>query len=386
VSRGSIFKRRSSWSIKYELGRDPATGARNQKTKGGFRTKAEAQKALTKVLADLDGGIYASAGTQTVGQFLVEWLAAIEHTVSANTIDSYRRNLTNHVIPRIGGIRLDRIDGGALTRLYSELLQSGRIDGRGGLSERTVNYIHTMIHRAFKDAVTWKRINHNPADAAKAPRSHHPGKHLLPCWDSQTVQRFLGRSQAAAERDYPAWVLLAATGLRRGELLGLRWEDLDLERRHLSVHRNLTVVRHKITLTNPKTKAGRRSIALDDGTCKILRHWRAQQNTERLIAGRSWIDSGYVFTTPLGEPHHPEAFSKRFERRVTAWDLPPLTLHGLRHTWATLALEDHIHPRVVQERLGHASIAVTLGTYSHVNPTLDQAAADVVAARILPAG
>ena len=205
----------------------------------------------------------------------------------------------------------------------------------------------------------------------------------MQAWDAGTTSRFLGEAKAADERWYTAWVVLATTGARRGEVLGLRWTDGDLEGAKLSIQQSLTVVGHRPTFAPTKTARGRRLVSLDDGTVAALRSWKAQQATERLLMGEGWTDTGLVFTNADGTLVHPESFSKVFDRRVSAWDFPHLTIHGLRHTWATVALTHGVHPRVVQERLGHSTIAVTLQTYSHVTPALHDDAARAVGERLL---
>jgi len=383
MSRGSIVKRGATYSVKLELDPDPMTGKRRQKWHSGYRTKVEAERARTDLLSKLDQGTYVTPTMVTLGPFLEEWLDTIVTTVRRNTADSYRRNLENHVIPRIGNVRLHAVDAGTLNRLYADLHRDGRRDGKGGLSARTVGYIHTMLHRAFKDAVRWGRLARNPADAADPPRANGTERAEITAWRSPTLRQFLDLAKLNGERWYAAWVVLATTGARRGEVLGLRWSDVDLDAGRLSIRQSLTVVQHHPIFEAPKTAKGTRGIALDPGTVEVLREWRRQQLEERLLLGAGWIDNGLVFTMATGELVHPEAFSKVFDRRVAVWKLPHLTIHGLRHTWATLALEGGVHPRVVQERLGHSTIAVTLGTYSHVSPTLHDEAARAVASSFL---
>lgn len=384
MSRGSVVKRGKGYAVVLEVAPDPLTGRRRQKWHSGYRTKAEAERARTELLGKLDQGTYVAPAKTTVGDFLEEWLVAIGSTVRASTADSYRRNVENHVVPRIGSARLSSVDAGTLNRLYAELLTDGRRDGKGGLSARTVRYIHTVLHRAFKDAVRWGRLARNPADAADPPRTSSGGDdHEVEAWDAPTLRRFLDRARSEDERWYSAWAVLATTGARRGEVLGLRWVDVDLEAGRLSIRQSLTVVRHEPVFEPPKTAKGRRAVALDPATVDVLRAWRKRQLEERMLMGSGWADTGLVFTQATGQLVHPEAFSKVFDRRVAAWRFPHLTIHGLRHTWATLALEAGVHPRVVQDRLGHSTIAVTLGTYSHVSPTLHDEAARAVAAGFL---
>lgn len=384
MARGSVVKRGKGYAVVLELAPDPETGRRRQKWHSGYRTKADAERARTELLGRLDQGTYIAPTKATLGEYLGEWLDAIGTTVRESTADSYRRNVENHVVPRIGAVRLTAVDAGTLNGLYGELLRSGRRDGTRGLSPRTVRYIHTILHRALKDAVRWGRLVRNPADAADPPAAGTGAERPdIVTWDAATLRRFLDLAREHQERWYAAWVVLATTGARRGEVLGLRWSDVDLEAGRLSIRQSLTVVQHRPIFEAPKTAKGRRAVALDPATVAVLREWRRQQLQERMLMGSGWADLDLVFTQPTGELVHPEAFSKVFDRRVAAWRLPRLTIHGLRHTWATLALAGGVHPRVVQERLGHSTIAVTLGTYSHVSPTLHDEAARSVAAGFL---
>lgn len=179
------------------------------------------------------------------------------------------------------------------------------------------------------------------------------------------------------------WVLLATTGMRRGEAIGLRWKDVDLTKGRLRVVQTITQIRSQVNIGEPKTAHGRRSIALDSATVAVLRNHRKAVLEERVLVGTDFSDEGLVFHQPDGACLRPDAVSAQFMRRVDRHGLPRLTLHGLRHTWATLALEQGIHPRVVQERLGHSTIAITLGIYSHVSPTLHDDAANEVAGLLL---
>lgn len=442
--RGSVIKKGDRWYVKIELDPDPATGRRRQKWHSGYRTRREAERARVDLLSKFDRGEYVEPSQQTFGEFLEAWLRAIEPTLRPSTFDSYERNVRNHVIAHIGGVRLTKVDAGTLNGLYAHLLASGRrpssrkgrgyssdvldralelrgehlsleetakrlreemaeadhitkdtlacllrrhrngdsVDVRSQLDGRTVNYIHSIVHRALKDAVRWGRLARNPADAADPPRGGQKSDGIH-SWDAETLREFLTISRASGDRLHPLWVLLATTGMRRGEALGLRWSDVDLDAGRLRVVQTIIQVRSKISVGEPKTVRGRRPIALDAGTVAVLREYRTRSLEERLLVGPEFDDRGLVFRHPDGSCLRPDAVSATFARRVRQAALPTLTLKGLRHTWATLALERGIHPRVVQERLGHSTIAITLGIYSHVAPTLHDEAAEIVAGLLL---
>jgi integrase len=380
--RGSVVKRGNKYAVKVELPPDPVTGKRRQKWHSGYATKKEAEQARTAILRELDTGSYVEPTKATLADYLDEWLVAIKPTVRDSTHHSYARNVRLHVLPTLGTVPLARVDAGSLNALYARLLAGGKADG-SGLSPRTVRYIHTILHRAFKDAVRWGRLARNPADAADPPKASAAATPELQTWPAEVLQEFLSRSRGSDDRLYAAWLFLATTGCRRGEALGLRWSDLDLTGCRAQIVQTVIAVNHDVRFGEPKTAKGRRAISLDPVTVAGLQSWRRRQLEERIALGPGYRDHDLVFAKVTGEPLHPERFTREFQRRVERWNLPKLTLHGLRHTWATQALAAGVHPRVVQERLGHAAVSITLGTYSHVTPTLHDEAAALVASKLL---
>jgi integrase len=317
---------------------------------------------------------------QTFGGFIPEWLAAIKPTIRPSTHHSYRRNLQLHVLPHLESVQLRRIDPGMLNGLYAALLADGRKNyAGGGLSPRSVQYVHAIIHRALRDAVRWGRLARNPADAADPPKASRPESIT---WTADQLRTFLEETRGS--RYWAAYLLLATTGLRRGECLGLRWQDLDLDAGRASIRQTVIAIRHTVMMSTPKTASGRRTVRLDKGSVAALREHRARQAAERLLMGAGWTDNDPVFCHPDGTALHPERFSRGFAEWVQKTGLPRIRLHDLRHGWATLALQKGVHPKVVQERLGHANIAITLDTYSHVTAGLHEEAAEDVAAMFLP--
>jgi len=220
--RGSVIKRGDSYAVVVELERDPITNKRRQKWHSGYQTKKAAERALTELLASRDAGSYIQPTKQTVREFATEWLAAVRPTIRPSTHHSYGRNLRLHVLPRLGPVQLRRVDAGMLNALYAALLADGKLTtangGNGGLSARSVRYIHTIIHRAFRDAVRWGRIPRNPADAADPPRASAVVRPTMTTWTAEQVRAFLDHT--AGHRLHAAYVLLATTGMRRGECLG----------------------------------------------------------------------------------------------------------------------------------------------------------------------
>ncbi len=381
--RGSIRQSANgSWFFVVDV--TQAGGERRQTRRRGFATRRDAQRELTRVLTAVDDRAYVEPKRQTVATFLTEtWLPAVEHTIKPSTFESYRRNVRLHVSGRpIGGRRLQQLGPADMNALYALLLAGD--DEHRPLSPRCVAYVATILHRALRDAVRWNAIVRNPADAADPPRP--TSKPEMTTWKAQELSHFL--TGIAEDRLAGAWWLLATTGMRRGEALGLRWQDVDLDAGRLSISRTLitTDVQRKgepgMAWGTPKTGKGRRQVALDPSTVSALRTHRKQQLQERLAAGSAYQDGDLVCCLEDGKPVHPKTFSYYFGRHVRRLGLPRIRLHDLRHTHATLALRAGVHPRVVQERLGHANVSITLDTYSHVDLDMQAIAAARVAALV----
>lgn len=356
-------------------------GRRRQAKRRGFKTKAEAQAALDSMRVASRQGVYVAPARQRLGDFLTDdWLPAIRVTVEASTWASYRRYLRLHVIPHLGGARLESVDAGMLNRLYAELLDHGRLDGKpGGLSRRSVRYVHSIIGRALGDAVRWGRILRNPSLAATPPRAAQTKTQSpeMKTWDAETLAGFLQAERAS--RYHVAFLFLATTGCRRGEALGLRWGDVDLAAGRSSLRHTIGAIEHRIYEKSTPKSHRARVIDLDADTVAALRSWRIQQAEERLLLGPAYDDRSLVFCHPDGRPYHPDRFSREFDRRIARHLVPRIRLHDLRHTWATLALQAGVDVKIVSERLGHASATITWDIYQHVTPAMKSDAAGRVA-------
>ena len=379
--RGHVRKRGSKWAVVVDIGRDEE-GKRRQKWHSGFRTKREADEALAKIVGQIQDGVYVAPSKLTLGQFLQnEWLPAHKASVRPSTHASYARNIRVHVIPRIGGLQLRQTTPARLTTFYNELLTNGRRDGQG-LAPRTTRYVHTILRRALQDAVGWHYLVRNPADHAKPPSAKATQAGPPRSWSADDLRAFLG--SVRNHRLYPMWLLFATTGMRRGEVAGLTWGDLDLEGGEdhgpsIAVRTARVAIGYEVDDAAPKSDRGRRNIALDSATVAALREWRGGQAAEQMLLEGDYRPSPLVFTWEDGRPLHPDWISKGFKRLVKAAGLPPLSVHGLRHTSASLALQAGVHPKVVSERLGHATVSLTIDTYSHTIPALQESAAELVA-------
>jgi len=398
AKRGSISGTKKD-GYRYELDIGGGRDSRQRVVRRGFTTKAEAQDALNLILAEQTQGTFVAATNETVGGYMDRWLEQVEPTLAESTFDGYKRKIRCHVVPRLGSIKLQDLDALTLNAFYADLLDEGRKDGKGGLAPKHVNNIATIIGKALNDAVRWGLLQRNPAPLADPPKGkslNAPGHNT---WSADQVGGFLKECAAMNDRYLALWRLLATTGMRRGEALGLRWSDLDLGAGTASIAQTLLCVDHKRLFSTTKTVSGARLIDLDGGTIELLQRHKRRQAAELLAAGIGKQDHDLVFTQRDGSWTHPDRISReffrridRFERildrgpvnsresaRVTAVDIPKIRLHDLRHTWATLAMRSGVPPKVVQERLGHAKISITLDIYSHVLPGMQREAADLIA-------
>lgn len=371
-------------------------GRRQQARRRGFRTRAEAQAVLDELRVDSRQGTYVAPKRQTFGAFLTdEWLPAVKRELAESTFESYARNVRLHIVPAVGGLQLQALDGSVLNRFYGQLLESGRKRGTQspGLKPRTTRYIATIVHAALDDAVRWRRVPLNAADQATPPSAKVARAPEMTVWSAEELGRFL-RGTEGDRYGFP-WAFLALTGCRRGEALGLRWRDLDLANGTAALRQQVIPLtkasgRGREGRIVSRTKGGdARLIELDSRSVMTLRAWRKVQAAEKLLLGAGYDDHDLVFARPDGRPFHPEAFSKSFDRRLrssTFADLPRIRLHDLRHCWATLALKAGVDVKVVSQRLGHSSPVVTWGTYQHVVRGMETDAADRVAALIFGSG
>ena len=383
--RGHIVKRgKRYYAVVYE-GTDPATGKRIRRWYAGGDTRKGAEKLLGELVKRSHDGDYRAPDRITVGDYLLErWMPTKRAQLRRSTFDSYYRNLVNHVAPRIGNIPLQKLTPEDLDELYATLLLEGKLNSdRGGLSIKTVRYIHTIIRKALADAQRKGTVQRNVADLADPPKLSAAPKRPMKVWNAEQLREFLDGIED--HRWYPAIYLSSNTGMRRGEILGLRWEDIDLDGRVLSVRHAVLNVAYKIEISDVKTNSSRRTVDLEPRTIAVLRAWKKAQVAERLAAGIRPKDTSLAFAEIDGSPIHPDLFSQAFERLVTAAHVPRIRLHDLRHTHATILLKAGVPAKVVSERLGHANVAFTMSVYQHILPGMQADAAHIFANEVFGA-
>ena len=363
---GSIRRRGSNtWELTVDLGRDPVTGQRQRRFESFKGTKKAAQQRLTDLLSTRDRGIDIQPTKVTLREYLARWLtdyAAV--SVAPSTLARYRIAIDKHISAHLGSRLLAELRPMDIQRLHSTCLGEK-------LSPRTVVQHHRIVREALKHAVLWQLIPANPADAVSPPRYERKEMAVL---DGPEVLRLLEVAEGSFL--HPVIFLAVDSGARVGELLGLRWSDIDFEGRTLRIVRTVQrIAKEGIAFRSTKTAKSRRTIRLAQATCEILQAHRDRQDDFRLSQGASYIDQDLVFAQPHGGPFEPVQISHSFGKLIRGSDLPRIRFHDLRHTAATIMLAKNIHPKVVSERLGHASIHITLDTYSHVLPHLQDEAA-----------
>ena len=367
--RGSIVKRGRRYSVVVDVGRDES-GKRIRKWHSGFERRRDAERALAKILAQLDSAAYVEPAKLTVERFLVdEWLPAVERTLRPLSVTKYQSSIRSYVTPRIGHVRLQGLSAGHLNALYTEL-------EREGLSVSTRKLVHAVIGRALRDAERWGRVTRNVARLSDPPRA--PESRAV-AWTAGELRRFL--VHVADDRLFALWRLAVTTGMRRGELAGLTWRAVDIEGAQLSVEQQLVPTRGGCTFGPPKSTRSRRTIALDPETVDALREHREAQRLERDFASGAYDDHDLVFPDELGGPIHPQRLTEWSRHHRKAAGIPTGTLHILRHTAATLALTSGVPVHIVAARLGDTPTTV-LSTYAHLLPSSDQIAAERVAAAL----
>ena len=361
-NEGSIYKRRDGrWVATISLGYK--AGKRCRKSFYG-KTRRTVQEQLTAALRAHQQGLPAAPERQNVANFLERWLEdSVRPSVRPRTYASYSQLVRLHIAPVLGRHQLVKLGPQDVQHFLNDKLSDG-------LSPRTVRYLHAVLRCALGRAMKWGLVTRNVATLVDPPAHQRP--YVKPLTPNQ-ARAFL--DAVKGDRLAALYSVALAVGLRQGEALGLRWEDIDFDAGRLTVRVALQRLDGRLQLVEPKTVRSRRTIALPQTAVSALRTHRAQQLQERLFAGSRWQGTGLVFTTTFGTPIDARNLTRQFHRILREADLPRIRFHDLRHTCASLLLAQGVHPRVVMEILGHSQISLTMDTYSHVIPALQREAA-----------
>ncbi len=361
---GQVIKRGERvYLVRIYLGVDPDTGRRRYHNKTIHGTKKDAEAYKSRFLAAKDMGSYVEPSRMLLDEYLDQYLDTVKTSVAAGTFESYADQLRLYIRPELGRHQLSSITPLEIQNVYNAMSERG-------LSARVVRYAHSILKKALKQAVIWRMLSINPAEHLSLPRQRPKEMQTLSVKEARMFRL------ACAEISHGVlFELLLVTGLRPGEALGLKWGDVGLDENRLTVRRTLTRTKE---FKEPKTPRARRTIPIPPSTTQALRRHRKQQLEDRLKAGPEYTDKDLVFADPKGFPlSHANVVRRHFKPLLVDLGLPEsLRIYDLRHTCATLLLAGGENPKIVSERLGHASISLTLDTYSHVLPDMQAKAAE----------
>jgi len=364
---GQIIPRgENKWLVRVPLGQDESTGKRAYYNKTIRGTKKDADKFLTGVLRQIDLGEFVEPSTITVNAFLDKWLDTMRSRVTEQTLRGYRYMASNHIRPVIGNRKMSSVHSWDIQQVYAEVQKKGR-------SACTVRHVYNVLTGAFGQAVKWRMLKSNPVSLAELPKETR--KEMRPLWPEEAA-RFLKASMG--DGFHALFALAITSGMRPSEYLGLKWEDINLDTCVVTVRRT---VQWKTgggwEFGDTKTASSKRSIPLPPSTVKALRDHRRCQLEEKMRRGSRYRNNDLVFATDEGDPVTLDRVRRRFQAVLKAAELlDTIRVYDLRHTCATLLLAAGENPKIVSERLGHASVKMTLDVYSHVLPTMQQSAAE----------
>jgi len=371
ILKGYTTKKGKAWYVVLDLGRDDE-GKRMQKWVSVRKelkllkpaTKRQAEELLINLLKDLQDGTYFEPAEITLQEYLAKWLQEYcKPNLKQTTFDSYESFVRLHLTPTLGKIPLKDLRPTQVQKLYNDKVND--------LSSRSVRYMHSILRRALKQAVKWEYIHRNIIEAVTPPSLKQKEKQP---WDTNQVKTFL--DAAKAERLYPLFLLAIMTGMRRGEILGLKWDDINLNNGIVSIKRSIVRTSKGPVVGEVKTEKSKRAVSISETVIQALKTYRTVQAQELLMVGQKNTD-GWVFTREADpRPPYPTHLNKILKRIITQANLPKISFHDLRHTHATMLLSQGVNPKIVQERLGHSNISVTMDVYSHVMPGMQKQAAD----------
>jgi integrase len=364
--RGHLRERSPGhWAIVIDV-RDPQTGKRKRRWHRFKGTKREAQVECARLISEIQNGTSVEPSKITVAQFLDQWLEFIEPQVAPRTHERYGEIVHTYLAPALGTTFLTKLQAMAISAAYAGMLSSGRRRGVGGLSARSVHHCHRILSQALQQAVRWRMLSRNPCNDVDPPRIE---RRALKVWDVATMAEALER--ARPHRIFMPMLLAGMLGLRRGEIVALRWRHVDLDRAQVSIVESFEQTRRGVRLKAPKSGRGRK-VALPTRVVAELRTLRTQQAQELLKLGIRLTEDCFICAGEDGKPIQPQSLTHAWHRFLARAKLPRLRFHDLRHSHATHMLASGVHPKIASERLGHATVGLTLDTYSHVIPGMQE--------------
>lgn len=362
--KGYVRKRGKTYSFTVDIGRDPVTGKRKQKTKSGFKTKKAAQEALNKLLYEVNNGSYIPDKKSTFEEYAWEWFKSMKHRLRVTTAEQYEAKIRKWLVPVLGKYKLQDLTASHGNKLVAELLKEVSAD-TAGKAFFIANYI-------LKDAVKYKLLSENPFQHIPRPKAQIKEKQT---WTFNDINKI--RKAAVGDEPFILNVVLMAvfTGMRKGEILGLRKKDVVYKDYKIYIKQSVYESKETGVKIGPvKTKKSIRQLAIDDNVISIIKKQIKRNNEYKLALGQGYQDNDLIFCREDGSPFRPTSINRPFRELIKKAGVPYIRFHDLRHTHATLMLELGINPKAVAERLGHSSVKITLDTYSHVTTDVQKEA------------
>jgi len=367
-----LRKRGDNWQITIEVGRDPVTGKRERIYETVKGTKKEARKRMHELAYQVENGTYVEPSELTMKEFMLKWYEDYcKNNLAPSTQEYYEMIINSHYIPLLGNIKISDLKPMHIQSYITEKLNNGRLDGKeGGLSRKSVKRHYTVLNQILKYAVKLQVIDRNPADPISPPT---PNKPEIQAMTHEELSELLEHVEGWL---YDFIYIASFTGARRGELLALRWKDVNFKEKKIQIKQSASKLSGgRLVFREPKTNSSIRPIDIDEDIIKILKRRNKKQKEDRLRLGENYNNEyDLIFVKENGNPYFPDYATKQFKKAVRKLGLEEYRLHDLRHTHATLMLQAGVHPKIVQERLGHSSITQTLDTYSHVIPSMQKEA------------
>ncbi|MDR4171175.1 site-specific integrase [Bacillus nitratireducens] len=366
--KGHIIKRGSKYSFVLDIGPHPETGERRQRWFSGYKTKKEAQTDLAKKITELNEGTFVDPSKITLKEYLIEWLEIKKMSVEKSSLSRYQSSINTHIIPSIGMVPLHKLNVMHIQKCYQSGLNSG-------IANNTILFQHRVLRAALNLAVKQNIISRNPATLAVIPKTE---KSSIQTWTEAEVKQFLLHSQES--RYHIGYLLAITTGMRLGEVLGLRWQDVDFNNHTVTI--NQTLGHDNKIKTSAKNNSSKRTIPIPLEVIEELKRRKLQINKDKLRIGPAYHDLDLITCNNLGKVTTRSTFTSHFNKVIENAGIKKIKFHDTRHTHATLLLKQGVHPKVVSERLGHSDISLTLRIYSHVLPNMQEDAVKAFAKNI----